>query len=190
MQNRITVYTGPMFSGKTTALLGAYERAMIAHKKVLAFKPKIDDRFGDNVIRSRKFGEVSAISISNIKELLDYDVDVYIIDEFQFLEGDIKDILELTDARGKCLFISGLDMTAERKPFGLMPELLAVADSVQKFVAICHDCDEENAIYSYFLGKKNVDIVVGNTEYIPLCRKCMQKRLRKDKLHEEKYNDR
>ncbi len=190
MQNRITVYTGPMFSGKTTALLGAYERALIAHKKVLAFKPKLDDRFGDSVIKSRKFGEIPAISITNLEDLLNYDVDVYIIDEFQFLQGDIKVLLELTDAKGKSLFISGLDMTAERKPFGLMPELFAIADSVQKFVAICHDCDEENAVYSYFLGKKNVDIVVGNMEYIPLCRKCMQKRLTQDRIHEEKFNDR
>ena len=190
MQNKIVVYTGPMFSGKTTALLGAYERATIAHKKVLAFKPQLDNRFGENVIKSRKFGEVQAISITNLEELLKYDVDVYIIDEFQFLEGDIKVLLELVDTRGKSIYVSGLDMTAERKPFGLMPELLAIADCVQKFVAVCHDCDEEKAIYSYYLGRKDTDIVVGNTEYIPLCRKCMQKRLHADEEHIKKHNDR
>lgn len=179
MQNRIVVFTGPMFSGKTTALLGAYEKAIIAHKKVLAFKPKIDNRFGDNVIKSRKFGEVEAIAISNLEELKDYDVDVYIIDEFQFLEGDINVLLELVDDRGKTIYVSGLDMTAEKKPFGLMPKLLAIADSVQKFVAICHDCDEENAVYSFFLGGKDTDIVVGNNEYIPLCRKCYSRRMNK-----------
>ncbi len=190
MQNKIVVYTGPMFSGKTTALLGAYERATIAHKKVLAFKPKLDNRFGDNVIKSRKFGEVQAISITNLKDLLKYDVDVYIIDEFQFLEGDINVLLDLVDNKGKTLYVSGLDMTAERKPFGLMPELLSIADSVTKFIAVCHDCDEEKAIYSYYLGKKDTDIVVGNTEYIPLCRSCMKKRLKADKEHEEKFKDR
>ena len=190
MQNKITVYTGPMFSGKTTALLGAYERAEIAHKKVLAFKPKIDNRFGDRVIKSRKFGEITAIPIASLEELLTYDVDVYIIDEFQFLKGDIRVLLDLVDNKGKTIYVSGLDMTAERKPFGLMPELLAIADSVQKFVAVCHDCDEESAIYSYYLGRKDTDIVVGNTEYIPLCRRCMSKRLKADKIHEEKYKDR
>ena len=82
------------------------------------------------------------------------------------------------------------DMTAERKPFGLMPVLLAIADSVVKFVAICQDCDEETATYSYYLGKKDTDIVVGNNEYIPLCRKCYANRLKNDQKHEEKFKDR
>ena len=175
---QITVYTGPMFSGKTNLLLGAYERATIAHKNVLAFKPKLDKRFGDNVIKSRRFGQIKAINITDVDELKNYDVDVYIIDEFQFLKGDIKTIVEMADERGKTFFISGLDMTAEKKPFSLMPELLAVADRVEKCVAICNDCAEENAIYSYFLGKKDEDIVVGNSEYIPLCRKCYTARMK------------
>ena len=187
---KITVYTGPMFSGKTTALLGAYERATIAHKKVLAFKPKLDNRFGTNVIKSRRFGEIEAVCIASTDELLKYDVEVYIIDEFQFLKGSISPILKLADEKSKTFYISGLDMTAERKPFGPMPELVAIADDVQKFVAICHDCSLENAVYSYYLGKKDTDIVVGNTEYIPLCRNCMNKRLKADKAHEEKYKDR
>ena len=102
----ITVYTGPMFSGKTNLLLGAYERATIAHKKVLAFKPKIDDRFGKNVIKSRRFGEIDATNITYIDDLKKYDVDVYIIDEFQFLQGDIKTIVEMADEKGKTFFIS------------------------------------------------------------------------------------
>ena len=185
--NQISVYTGPMFSGKTNALLSAYERATIARKKVLAFKPQLDNRFGENVIKSRRFGEIEAINITSLKELKKYDADVYIIDEFQFLEGDIRVIQDLVDEKGKVFHISGLDLTAERKPFGLMPQLLAIADNIEKFVAICHDCAEENAIYSYFLGKKDTDIVVGNHEYIPLCRKCMQKRLKQDAAHERAH---
>lgn len=187
--NQINVFTGPMFSGKTNALLSAYERATIAKKKVKAFKPKIDTRFGVDVIKSRRFGEIEAICISSLKELKKYDADVFIIDEFQFLEGDIRVIQDLADEKGKVFYISGLDMTAEKKPFGLMPQLLAIADNVEKFTSICHDCTEENAIYSYFLGKKNTDIVVGNHEYIPLCRKCMQKRLKQDKALEKIYKD-
>ena len=185
--NQISVYTGPMFSGKTNALLSAYERATIARKKVLAFKPQLDNRFGENVIKSRRFGEIEAINITSLKELKKYDADVYIIDEFQFLEGDIRIIQDLADEKGKIFHISGLDLTAERKPFGHMPELLAIADHIEKFVAICYDCAEENAIYSYFLGKKDTDIVLGNHEYIPLCRKCMQKRLKQDAAHDKAH---
>lgn len=187
--NQINVYTGPMFSGKTNALLSAYERATIAKKRVQAFKPKIDDRFGKNVIKSRRFGEIEAICIKRIEDLKKYDTDVYIIDEFQFLEGDVSVIQELADKKGKIFHINGLDMTAERKPFGHMPELLAIADHIEKFVAICQDCAEENAIYSYFLGKKDTEILIGNHEYVPLCRKCMQKRLRQDAIHEKIFKD-
>ena len=190
MSGKITVFTGPMYSSKTAALISAYERAIIAHKKVLAFKPVIDNRFGKNIIKSRSFGEIPAIEISNLSELNKYDADVYVIDEFEFLEGDVRILQDMCDLKGKTIYASGLDMTAERKPFGLMPVLLAIADSVSKFVAVCHDCDEENANYSYYLGKKNTDIVVGNKEYITLCRKCYANRLKNDQKHEEKFKDR
>ncbi len=190
MSGKITVFTGPMFSGKTALLISAYDRALIAHKKALAFKPLIDDRFGKNVIKSRSFGEIPAITISKIDELAKFDADVYFIDEFEFLEGDIKVLIDMADKKGKEIYASGLDMTAERKPFGHMPELLAIADTVIKSVAVCNDCRRENAIYSYYLGKKDTDIVVGNTEYIPLCRECYAARLKKDQAHEEKFGDR
>ncbi len=189
IMGQINVFTGPMFSGKTNSLLSAYERATIAKKTVRAFKPKIDTRFGDTVIKSRRFGEIQAICINSLSDLKKYESDVYIIDEFQFLEGDVNVIQDLADRKNKIFYISGLDMTAEKKPFGLMPNLLAIADHIEKFVSICHDCSEENAIYSYYLGKKDTDIVIGNHEYIPLCRKCMLKRQKQDAEHEKIYKD-
>lgn len=178
MAGKIIVYTGPMFSSKSVMMFFAHERGMIAEKKVLAFKPKLDDRFGDSVIKSRKLEAIlKAVDISDISELTEYDADVYIIDEFQFLKGDISIIQKMAN-EGKIFHIAGLDMTAEGKPFGPMPELLAIADQVNKQVAVCNDCKEENAIYSFFLGKKDKDIVVGNREYIPLCRTCWSKRMK------------
>ena len=109
MSGKITVFTGPMFSGKTAALISAYERAVIAHKKVLAFKPVIDDRFGKNVIRSRSFGEIPAIEISSLSDLNKYDADVYVIDEFEFLEGDVRVLQDMADLKGKIIYASGYD---------------------------------------------------------------------------------
>ena len=177
MNGKIIVYTGPMFSSKSFMMFFAHERGTIAEKKVLAFKPKIDGRFGDNVIKSRKKEQtLEAINITNISELLNYDAEVYIIDEFQFLEGDILILQDMANC-GKVFHIAGLDMTAEGKPFGLMPELLAIADQVNKQVAVCNDCKQENATISFFLGKKTADVLVGDREYIPLCRACWKKRM-------------
>lgn len=175
MKGEIIVYTGPMFSGKTLALLSAYERATIAHKSVLAFKPKLDYRFGENLIKSRKFGQVEAISIDDVSQLRFYEAEIYIIDEFQFLKGNVQVIREMADM-GKKFHIAGLDMTAEGKPFNLMPQLLSIADHVEKYTAVCVDCGED-AIYSFYLSKKSNDILVGNNEYVPLCRTCWKNRM-------------
>ena len=178
MNGRIFVYTGPMFSSKSVMMFFAYDKSKIANKKVLAFKPRNDDRFGEDVIKSRSLEQtLQAINISDLSELLNYEAEVYIIDEFQFLKGDIFIIQQMAN-EGKVFHISGLDMTAEGKPFGLMPELLAIADQVNKGVAICNDCKQENAIYSYYLGEKDKDVLLGDREYIPLCRSCWTKRMK------------
>ena len=72
-------------------------------------------------------------------------------------------------------------MTAEKKPFGKMGDLLCIADNIQMMTSICEVCKNENAIFSYFKGGKNCDIVIGDSEYIPVCRKCYNKLLSKEK---------
>ena len=175
--SRIIVYTGPMFSSKTAFLLAEYERSQIAERKTVAFKPAIDGRFGTDIIKSRNAVQIEAICISNLCEIEEYDAQDYFIDEFQFLNGDIQ-IIQRMAGRGKNFYISGLDMTAEGKPFAIMQELLCIADEVEKRKAICVDCKNSNATHSFFLGKKDKDVLVGDKEYIPLCRECWAKRMR------------
>lgn len=172
---RIIVYTGPMFSRKTAILLAEYERSQIAERVTAAFKPALDNRFGMGIIKSRNAGSIEAYCISNLAELEEYEAQDYFIDEFQFLEGDIQVIQRLA-AQGKNIYASGLDMTAEGKPFAIMQELLCIADEVEKRKAICVDC-KNNATHSFFLGKKDKDVLVGDKEYIPLCRECWAKRM-------------
>lgn len=178
---KITVYTGPMFSRKTAFLLAEYERSMIAEKKVVAFKPVLDGRFGDHVIASRNAGSIEAKCISTVEEIQNYDAQDYFIDEFQFLTGEVR-ILQKMANNGKTFYIAGLDMTAEGKPFPIMADLLAIADVVEKRTAICVDCKCDDAVYSFFLAGKKQDILVGDKEYVPLCRKCWQARMNKRSL--------
>ncbi len=169
----INVYSGPMKCGKTEQILSEYKRQLIAGKKVLMFKPTIDTRVSNNVVASRNGIDIPAISIGNLSDLKKYDADVYCIDEFQFLDGDVNIISEMAN-NGKKFFISGLNLTAERKPFGKMPDLLCIADNITMLTAICDNCKNENAIFSYFKGGKDTDIVIGDKEYMPLCRKCFE----------------
>ncbi len=178
---KIVVYTGPMFSQKTAFLLAEYDCSVIAGRTRIAFKPAIDGRFGIDIIKSRRGGSIEAVNISNLREIEQYDVQEYFIDEFQFLEGDIQIIQRMAGA-GKNFYISGLDMTAEGKPFAIMQELLCIADEVHKRKAVCVDCKARTATHSFCLRKKDSDVLVGDTEYVALCREHWLERIsEKDK---------
>ena len=170
----INVFTGPMYCGKSQSLINEANRQKIAGKKVAVFKPLIDDRFSNDDIMDRNGNKFPATNIEKIDEIEKYDADVYIIDEFQFLTGDIEVILKLAD-KGKKFFIGGLNLTAERKPFGLMGDILCHADNIQLMTAICDECHSENAIYTYCKVEKTGEILVGDDEYSALCSECYKK---------------
>ena len=115
--------------------------------------------------------KIKAININNIEELENYNSDVYFIDEFQFLKGDVSSIERLAQ-QGKKFYISGLNLTAEKKPFGKIGDLMCIADNVELLTSVCEICKCDNAIFSYYKGIKNSDIQIGDSEYIPVCRKC------------------
>ena len=168
----INVYTGPMKCGKTQKILDEAKRQQIAGKNVKIFKPTIDDRFSEQSVISRNGYKQNAINISSIDEIKNYDADVYVIDEFQFLDGNVNCIEEMAES-GKKFYIAGLNLTSERKPFGKMGDLLCVSDNVQTMTSICEICRRDNAVFSYYkAGKKNGDIKLGDLEYIPVCRNC------------------
>lgn len=77
--------------------------------------------------------------------------------------------------QGKRFYISGLNLTAEKKPFGKMGDLMCLADNVQMMTSICEVCKNDSAIFSYFKGNKTNDIYIGDSEYIPVCRNCYNK---------------
>lgn len=171
----INVFTGPMKCGKTQKILDEAKRQQIAGKNIKIFKPIIDDRFSEDKVISRNGYKSDAVGIENISDIKNYDADVYVIDEFQFLKGDLSELYDLSE-KGKKFFIAGLNLTSERKPFGKMGDLLCMADNVQMLTAVCENCKSENAIYTYFKGDaKASDILVGEDCYMPLCRKCYEK---------------
>lgn len=176
----INVFTGPMKCGKTQKILDEAQRQQIAGKNIKVFKPKIDDRFSNVEVVSRKGDKTHAIGIDNISEIKEYDADVYVIDEFQFLKGNLEELYNLTQ-KGKKFYIAGLNLTSERKPFGKMGELLCMSDNVQMLTSVCEVCRNDNAIYTYYTGKnKTGDVLVGEKDYMPVCRKCYEKLMKNE----------
>ena len=170
----INVFTGPMKSGNSEIMFIELDRQLIAGKNVIVFKPTIDNREGEDYVSTRAGKKIKAININKIDDIENYNSDVYFIDEFQFLQGDINTIERLAE-KGKKFYISGLNLTSEIKTFGKMGELMCIADEIHKLTAICEICKCDNAIFSYFKGEKKEEITIGESEYMPVCRKCYNK---------------
>ena len=169
---KLIVYTGPMKSGKTTKLIEKYKAK--AGPRALMFKAGKDNRFSKNKVVARsKSEQIPAILINNLKYLLEFKntCDNFFIDEFQFLTGDIGVIRRLLD-EGKNVWVAGLNLTSERAPFGLMSDLMCLANKVYVLSGNCDYCGSRRGIYTLYDGAKDRAIVVGDTKYKCVCSKC------------------
>ena len=169
----IEVICGSMFSGKTEELIRRLKRARIANLKVEIFKPAIDVRYDEVNIVSHDENAIVSTPIDNSQKILLFaqDVDVVGIDEAQFFDPEICNVCEVLATRGVRVIVAGLDMDYMGKPFGQMPNLLAVADYITKLHAICMVCGSIANI-SYRIAEGESQVMLGEKkEYMPLCRK-------------------
>ncbi|WP_460672758.1 thymidine kinase [Larkinella ripae] len=171
----IEVICGSMFSGKTEELIRRINRAVIARLKVVIFKPLIDTRYHEENIVSHNANAIHSQPVQSAREILDHagDSEVVGIDEAQFF--DDKELLEVCNQlanEGKRVILAGLDMDFEGKPFGCMPQLMAIAEYVTKVHAICVICGDI-ASYSYRLVRSREKVLLGETDsYEARCRRC------------------
>lgn len=141
----IEVICGSMFCGKTDELIRRLRRATIARQKVQVFKPEIDIRYDTVKVTSHAGSAFDAEPInkaSEILERLDPATTVVGIDEAQFFDDQIIEIVEFLASRGIRVIVAGLDMNFKGEPFGCMPVLMAKAERVDKLQAICMVCGE------------------------------------------------
>ncbi|PLV59131.1 thymidine kinase [Thermotoga sp. KOL6] len=176
MSGKLTVITGPMYSGKTTELLSFIEIYRLGKKKTAVFKPKIDTRYHTVKVVSHSGNGVEALAIENPKEILEHvdrETKGVFIDEVQFFEKDLFHVVrELLD-RSIDVFCAGLDLTHKQNPFETTALLLSLADTVIKKKAVCHRCGEYNATLTLKISGGEEEIDVGGREkYISVCRKC------------------
>jgi thymidine kinase len=140
----IEVVCGVMFSGKSEELIRRVRRALIARKKVQVFKSHLDERYaGLYQVSSHDGRTVEAVPIDSaeqIARLLQPDTQVVAIDEAQFLPASIVDLATALATRGIRVIVAGTDTDFRGEPFGPMPQLLAVAEQVDKLHAICVVC--------------------------------------------------
>ncbi len=184
-KGKLIIHTGSMFSGKTSSLEKDVKRFKIAGYTTLAFKPAVDTRYTTSEITTHDKTSLEAMLINDIDELIslckEYNPDVVAIDEVQFLDGGIENIVngikkmlenEIT------IILAGLDIDFSGQPFEVVKELMPLADYLTKHHAVCVKCGTD-AWVSHRKTKDRERVVIGATkEYEPLCRKCFLKEKR------------
>ncbi len=164
----LEVITGPMFSGKSEELIRRLKRARIARQRVVCYKPDVDLRYHRTHIASHSAHTHEAIPVSSVEQLRAslfpqlHAVEVVGVDEVQFLSPAVIPLLSELVALGKRVIAAGLDMTYAAEPFGPVPALMAMADTVTKLSAVCMVCGE-SAIHTQRLGQSQELVVVGAT---------------------------
>jgi thymidine kinase len=174
---RLEVITGGMFSGKSEELVRRLRRALIARQKIQVFKPRADTRHGAELLVTRDNRELAATSVASAAELrssLEPDTEVVGIDEVQFFDDGLVDLVtELAD-RGLRVIVAGLDQDFLRQPFGPMPTILALAEYVDKVHAVCVRCGHL-AHYSQRIAGGGEQVQVGDSDaYEARCRHCYE----------------
>ncbi|MBE7177349.1 MAG: thymidine kinase [Mucilaginibacter polytrichastri] len=175
-EGRIEVIMGSMFSGKTEELIRRMRRAQIARLQVEIFKPKIDIRYDETAVVSHDLNSIPSTPVENSSAilLLGGHTQVVGIDEAQFFDEELPEVCHKLANRGVRVIVAGLDMDYQGKPFGPMPRLAAMAESVTKVHAVCVRCGSP-ALFSYRLAPDSKQILLGEKEsYEPRCRACFQ----------------
>ncbi len=178
----IEVVTGVMFSGKSEELMRRVRRATIARKSVQVFKSHLDDRYGRvEAVASHDGSRVEAIPISEAREIAEHvlpGTDVVAIDEAQFLDDAVVGVVNALADQGRRVIVAGTDMDFRGEPFGPIPDLLAVAEKIDKLHAICVQCGElatrnQRLVDGEPASAEGPVIQVGGAEtYEARCREC------------------
>ncbi|HEV7516432.1 MAG TPA: thymidine kinase [Thermoanaerobaculia bacterium] len=177
LRGHIEAITGGMFSGKSEELVRRLRRATIARQVVQVFKPQADTRHAPERLVTRDKRELEAVTVDCSRELrlrIRPDAQVVGIDEAQFFDDALVELVgELADS-GVRVIVAGLDLDYLRRPFGPMPRILALAEYVDKMHAICMRCGAP-AHYSQRLAGGGEQLQVGDGgAYEARCRRCFE----------------
>ena len=173
----IEVVCGPMFSGKSEELIRRLRRAMIARKRVQVFKPVIDTRYSEAEIVSHGDLRMKSEVVSGgaeILERIDWRSEVVGVDEANFMGPELVDVAQRLADSGKQVIVAGLDTDYLGRPFPPIPDLLALAETITKTLAICVRCGNPAKHTQRLRGSEDLIVVGAAGMYEARCRRCFE----------------
>lgn len=181
----VEVIAGPMFSGKSEELIRRLRRAEIARQRVQVFKPVVDDRYSPDEIVSHSEMRIRADRVHPARAILegvDPRTQVVGIDEAQFFDDELVEVVESLANSGKRVIVAGLDQDYLGRPFDPMPRLLALAEEITKALAICMVCGNPANRTQRLIPSEERIVVGGARAYEARCRQCFEPRLAQPEL--------
>ncbi len=166
---------GPMFSGKSEELIRRVTRSKIARIPVQVFKPHLDDRYAESEVVSHSAQKFEATPVDGSLELLksiDDHTEVIGIDEGQFFDDGLVDIVDNLAAMGKQVIVAGLDTDYLRRPFEPIPSLCDRAEYVTKMLAVCHRCGGAGMYTQRIVHSDDLVVLGAQDAYEARCRMC------------------
>lgn len=178
---------GTMDSAKTMNLLAVAHNYRQQGKTVFLLKPKLDDRFGGEVIASRSGLEKKVDLLLADDSVLDPDMftglDCVLVDEAQFLSPKLVEQLRaLTRTHNVPVICYGLRTDFRTRLFPGARRLFELADSIEEVKVTCQYCNRK-AIFNMRLingeaTERGEQVQIGGNEsYAPVCHQCYVERL-------------
>lgn len=175
MTKEFVIYTGPMWSGKSTRLTAAVERHKIRRSEVVCFKPEIDGRYSDNYIVTHSGSRVQATPVSKGYHILEHvrreRPEVIAVDEAFMIEGSAEALIEIFRS-GVSVYVSSIELSANLKPFSEIEKMMPFATRVEKCTAVCVSCGDDAALTHRRVPSLEEISVGGADSYEPMCWSC------------------
>lgn len=175
----LEIILGPMFSGKTTHLVNLYNKYIESGLRVLVINYSADTRYHDTMLSTHDkktipctFAYELSNALNDTQNISNVDnCDAILINEAQFFPDLYETVVKLVNIDEKRVHICGLDGDFKRLKFGKLLDLIPLCDTVTKLHSNCTNCPCP-AIFSHRISKEQEQVIIGSTNYVPLCRKC------------------
>ena len=188
----LEIILGPMWSGKTSALLKIYRQYSFCKSKICVINYEADTRYSRTMLSTHDKEMIPCILGVSMEEIMKNHKDeietsnVILINEGQFFSDIVPFTIKMVEEERKKVYICGLDGDFKRDKIGNLLDLIPMCDKMTKLHALCSMCkDGTLAPFTFRSTCETEQVLIGNDIYVPLCRSCFNLQT-KHKMEEER----